>query len=458
MMSYLEIPIEQIAVIDRAREDMGDLQALVEDMLAEEFILDEKRQRGQLQPGIVRRAEPSDKDKFGVDLNATPWILVAGGRRYNAVCMAGFDTYKAMDRGFLPPLERKIYELHENLLRKDLNWAEDVKLKAEIHELRKSQNDKHTQTDTGNELKESTANISRDLALAEEIKKNPALANAPTKMAAVNIVKTKRMADERAAKIREVPKAALAKRMIIADMHQFVRTIPTESVALSFLDIGRMPYEFDASEAIDEFKALEKHLDLVSDMLPQLARITKQTGWVVVIPGQKYYDETAKFLNHMCVAHLEYADDQIDCKSLKKSHDSPCRFVRVEDPAWILVTTNNAQPVRQPDIHVTNQYERICVVNMGNGALTQRHKSNVLSFPVMDEDDRLHPMQLNHDFCVELIQRLTVGGEKVADFGFGSGAFSAAAVSLQRDFIACDNDPATLDPAITLVSEHLPKR
>lgn len=457
MSEYMEIPIEQIAVIDRAREDMGDLQALVEDMLAKESVDGTERTRGQTQPGIVRPAVPHDEARFGINPKVTPWILVAGGRRYNAVCIAGFDTYKAINRGTLSPLLQKIYELHENLLRKDLTWAEDVKLKAQIHELRKSENPKQTQTDTAQELKETTANTSRDLALAEELKKNPALANAPTKQAAVNIVKTIRAAAERESRIKATPKDALAKRMMTADMHQFVRTIPDNSVALSFLDFGRLPYEFDASEQRDTIKELAAFEELTVDMLPQMARITKETGWMVIIPGQQNYDNLIAAISQLCINHGEYGLDG-DCKSLKRSHDSPCKFVKVEDPAWIWVTLNNAQPVRQPDIHTTNQYERICVVNMGNGALTQRHKSNVLSFPVMDEDDRIHPMQLTHEFCTEIIQRLTVGGEKVADFGFGSGAFCAAAVSLQRDFTGCDIDPAALLSALTLVSEHMPKR
>src|SRR5690349_14608640 len=94
----LQIPVEQIAVIDRARKDMGDLQDLADDILA----------NGQLQPGIVRPAMSNDRVKWAIDPDKTPWILVAGGRRYAATCIAGLDNYLALNKGDLSPLQQLV--------------------------------------------------------------------------------------------------------------------------------------------------------------------------------------------------------------------------------------------------------------------------------------------------------------------------------------------------------------
>lgn len=429
MPEFLNIPLDQIAVVKRYRTDVGDIRSLVDDMLTIDMVDGKPQQRGQLQPGIVRAATEEDRELYGIDPKETPWILVAGGRRYMAVTLAGITTYAAIIKGTLSPMHQRIYELHENLLREQLSWADEVLLKDEIHRLRKSENPAWTQTDTGEEIGETTANVSRDLALAEEIRKNPQLAHEPTKLAAVSKVKAERVAADREARIKSIPKGKLAQRLLADDMVMFAEKMPDDSVDLMFMDFpfGRLPYETDPTSMPTDDS--DKLRPVLADILPHLIRITKETGWLALMAGNHNY-------SILQAALAEY---------------------RVEDPTWIWVMTNSIQVPRQPDAHTGNQYERICVVNMGKGTLTTRGKSNVISAPIDEPYERTHPMQLPHAVCLEIVQRLTVGGERVADFCFGSGAMLAAAVELERDIIGCDIDPEALDPALTWVSEHMPQ-
>jgi ParB-like chromosome segregation protein Spo0J len=162
------IPVEQIAVVDRVRKNMGDVAELAERIKAE----------GQHQAGIVRPAVLDDQAE-GIDPLVTPWVLVAGGRRYTAVCLAGLDTFKAELKDDLSPLEQKIIELGENLGRKDLDWDEEDRIRKEIHDLRTqiaaAKGEKWTLADTGRELGETAMNISRAVRVAEEIEKDPSL-------------------------------------------------------------------------------------------------------------------------------------------------------------------------------------------------------------------------------------------------------------------------------------------
>lgn len=98
----------------------------------------------------------------------------------------------------------------------------------------------------------------------------------------------------------------------------------------------------------------------------------------------------------------------------------------------------------------------IVVCNGGNAKYAKKPVENVLDFPPM-EGERLHSMQKPHDLCRELIERHTVLGEKVLDVTMGSGAHLAAAASLHRDFLGCDNNADNLPNALTLVGQHFNK-
>lgn len=456
------IPVEKIAVINRRRKDLGDIQWLVDDI----------KDKGQLTPGIVRRATAADVVE-GVDPEATPYVLVAGGRRYNAVCVAGLDTFDAVDRGDLPPLLQKIYELHENLGRKDLNWDEEVFLKEEIHNLRKqaaeAEGKTWSQTDTGNEVGESVANISRDLELARELRVNPELRKAPSKVAAVRAIKYERNIQERTARVNQTNLVNVKSRLHVADMKDFVRRIPENKIDLCFTDFKfGIDYDFDAHDANKYADSVEDLHNLLTDVIPQIIRVTKPTGWLALMMGSTNYEYLKDLIQSCCSVHYEYAEvewrkdaagDWIRqraprCLSVQAGTASACRFLAVEDPEWIWFRPNSRNPSKWPELHAQNQYEKFAVVNMGQAVMIQKNLGNVLVHDAVYED-RIHEMQRPHSLCLDVIQRLSVGGELVADFCFGSGSALAAAAELQRDFLGCDMNPKCLGPALMWVSEHL---
>jgi modification methylase len=62
-------------------------------------------------------------------------------------------------------------------------------------------------------------------------------------------------------------------------------------------------------------------------------------------------------------------------------------------------------------------------------------------------------MQKPIELWKEVIQRVTVMGEKVIDPTFGSGTSLAAAAKLGRDFAGCELNPGLLEPALGLISQ-----
>lgn len=102
----MRVPIAEIIVGDRRREDMGDITGLAESI----------RQFGLLHPVVV------DEQKR----------LVAGGRRLTACKSLGWQEVEVTFLGELSDKQRREIEIEENLQRKDLTEFEKSKNMVEL--------------------------------------------------------------------------------------------------------------------------------------------------------------------------------------------------------------------------------------------------------------------------------------------------------------------------------------
>lgn len=100
-MRVERIAISSIKVVDRVREDYGDIEGLAASL----------RQGGLVQPIVV-----DEKSR-----------LIAGGRRLKAATMLGWTQIDACIVTNLTPLQKLDLEVQENLVRKDLTDAEIAK-------------------------------------------------------------------------------------------------------------------------------------------------------------------------------------------------------------------------------------------------------------------------------------------------------------------------------------------
>ena len=456
----LVLPLSAIAVVERRRKDLGDLDSLVRSI----------QLNGQITSGVVRKATSDDVTR-GVDPSATPYVLVAGGRRYAACVAAGLDHFRADDFGELPLLTQKILELEENLNRKELNWDEEVLLKEEIHELREREaadrGEVWLQGDTARELHETQANTSRDLALAKELRNNPELRKAPSKASAVRQVAFDRKIEQRTAAINQTPMLHVSDRLHTADMREFVRILPTHSVDLTFTDFPYgVNYFFEEHDRNAYEDTPEQLKDLLTDVIPEIIRVTKPTGWLALMMSEKNFDMLQELIRSCCATHFEYANTWWEeqpngdwkwmrasaCNAEADGH--ACRFIEPEVPAWMWYKPNSRSNNRWPEKHCLSGYERLCVVNMGEAVLVKKGLLDVIVCEVDYGGERIHEMQRPHSMCKEVIERLTLGGERVLDLCFGSGSALAAAAELQRDFLGCDINPKNLGPALMWVAEH----
>lgn len=469
----LRIPVEQIAVEGRARKQLGSVSELAESI----------KVNGQLQAGVVRAVTREDIIEWAIDPDKTPWLLVAGARRYAAVCLAGLDTYKAEDLGDLPPLRRKIIELEENLHRKEWEWDEEADLRRQIHELRtaeaEARGEKWGVADTALATKTSIATVSKDVRLSEELEKDPTLRNAGSKKAAIRQIEFREHLARQESKLARGVVSSLREAIVTADAGEWLRRQNTGSVDLLLTD---MPYGYDYhslarkdspdsySTEYDDSEGVT--LDLFVDVVPEFIRVTKDTGWLCLFMAESNVPYLRELVETCCTAHYEYGEviwEQLQggdwqkkmptvCEAYNRlktpQQQLPCSFLRAEVPSWLWYRPNSRNPGRLPERHAKNFYEPILVFNRGSARLYKHQDecSNVLVYDAEYGDARIHANQKPRALAAELVQRFTLPGELVADPFFGSGNLLAGAAEFHRRIKGCDSGTLMLAPALANVS------
>ncbi len=462
MKRSMMVPLSDIVLLDRGRKDMGDIEDMKNSLL----------RHGQIQPIVVRNPRADELDRVA----GKPWILVAGGRRYAGAALLAWDTIHAIMLEDMPAWRQRAIELEENLKRKSMNFDEEVRMKAEVHELYQAEaatrDAEWTQRDTARELGESVANLNRDLKLAEAMKKDPSLAKSSSKKAAVRAVELRehvRMLEA----AQQVDTTNLRNRLITARAEQWLATLETASVDLVFTD---PPYGIDygerptgASHGLSRYDdSRESALATIRAVVPDLLRITKPTGWLVMFMNWELYNELKESVECTCTAHYTYGPLTVSisphgtssvtlperCPAWTK--DSPCTFIRAEALPWMWYRPNSRNNPEHPHLHAQNRYELILVVNRGEARLITSSFRQVPNVRVADCDysERIHAMEKPLSLCSDIVEEFSLAGQLVVDPFFGSGKLLMGAAMLGREFQGCDQNPDLLESAIASIAPY----
>lgn len=453
------IPISQIAVIKRQRKKMDPKKL-------QELAASIKRAGKLIHPIVVRATQPDEIGDSGLGITE-PWVLIAGGRRTAAHVMLGLTEIEANDFGQLDALEQQIIELEENLNRENLTWQEEVSAKERIHNLRVAQNPSHTLADTAKELGEDTGNLSKDLKLVRQIKADPSLRDASSKRGAIRKADHRAHIAQKVANVKAADIGELAGRIVTADMRDYLRGLPDQSVDLLFSDlpfgVGYDSIHFGESDhkgAYDDSEANVK--DILADAIPHMVRVLKPDGWLCLFMGYDNLEWLRRQIHDACGAHAEY---RIEGTKLCRGAARPttrgevnlavetCRFLMPETLPWVWYRPNSRQYGHWPELHAKHEYDMIQVVNGGSAKLVLRSPPDVLVCDV-EYKDRDHEMQKPIELCKQLIARFCVTGDRVIDVCYGSGTSLAAAAALGMNYGGCDLNPDNRGPAIARVAEH----
>lgn len=445
------VSIFDIFIGQRRRRDYGNIDDLAKSLT----------DNGQITAITV--SPPHEEDLSDPDYKGQPWVLVAGGRRIQAALRAGWTTIRAIDREKLDPLKLRVLELAENLERKDMEFVEVVRAKQEMFLLRKEQNPEITQAEVAKEVGETPANFSRDLNVAETIEQRPELAKASSKKAVLRAGKMIGHLEARVA--RDIVTgghgmAELGTRMVTAKAGDWLRT---QAEGRFDAVVSDPPYGIDhykqGHKTADGQAGLSEYddsegvsLDVYTDMVPELCRITRREGWIILFAAEANYEFLKRLFQDCCLTHYEYRQNHLNnvCPA-HKGGDVQCEFRSPEEPRWIWYRPNSQNNPRFPEQNAKNVYEHILAFNRGGAKLLRPH-DNVFVHNA-EYGSRIHAMQKPLELGKDIISLVTLPGESFCDPFFGSGAFLRAGAQLGRDFYGCDSNPDLREVAMGNVSQ-----
>jgi len=403
------VPISSIIVGDRARKEMGDLDAIESSM----------QSRGLISPLAVKR---TGDGKF---------ILLAGERRYLVLERNKAETIPV--RIFpeeINPLEMKSIELAENFYRKDFEYWESDNLLKEIHELNQSIYGKSasgpghqgwTLKDTASLAGITDASVSTAIKRAEVRETFPELFDGcKTQKDAQKMVKkmdemlTKEVIAKRLEQNRSDSKInQLAKSFIIGSCFEGISKLPDNIFHLVEID---PPYAIDLNslkktdgESIyntDEYNEIDYEIYIDGHPNPT-------NPWRGI---RKLFQECYRVMNEHSWLICWFAPEpwfEIMYKELINAGFSTTRMCGIWNKGF--------GQAKRPEIHLANSYEMFFYAWKGRPALNKQGRSNVYSYAPVPPQQKIHPTERPIEMMKDLYDTFAFTGSRILIPFLGSG-------------------------------------
>lgn len=409
---YHSIAVDSIEVGERFRKDYGDVESLAESI----------NQDGLLQPLVI-----DDEHR-----------LLAGGRRYQAIKLLGWERVDCHYISELDDIARRRIELAENIQRKNLTWQEAAKLTKEIQRLSMLEagiteeqlqqvdpQDRHTQQDFSTRAIAEIRGVSpmtivRDLRLANAIEIMPTLEDEDSQTNALR--KIERMIEdiERALelRLREREVEALQDYIKEGDATSLICHVENASVDCIITDppygTGNLDgniYKYREQKDYDD--SPEATLAILRSIGPELRRVLKPDGHLWAFFGPPLWQPTIDIW--------------------KRSGFDISNIIAV----WY--KSGGATGTVNWDFDLAPDWEPFLLAHNRTRKLSSKHGATFVYPPDLGSN-RFHPNQKPLALIRELISLSTRPGDLVMDPFVGSGTTAVACKELGRRFIVFDID------------------
>lgn len=409
---------EEIYEEERVRKEYGNLQELIHSI----------KKEGIIQPLAV---VPGNDGKYR---------LLAGGRRLRACREAGIQEIpvRIYDEA-LSELQIKSIELAENVYRKDLEYAEEVKLCKEINDLQIAIYGEKVSTtpgasgwsqrDTAQLLGRSPASVTADIQLAEAIARFPEIGKLKDKAEARKALTmlyesisrdelSTRLMAIRAETTTDILKEKLVNAFIIKDFFEGVKDIPDGWVDLIEID---PPYAIDLGETkkhrslsglqMEGYNEIDRkdYLPFMDTLFSQCRRILKDEGWMIVW-----------FAADPWFAHIY---------TLLKNNQFNLNML---PGLWVKKSEERAAQAQsmQPSLYLANAYEMFFYCRKGGATMYKPGKQNVFLHQQVSTSKKVHQTERPIELLMELLSIFVAPDSRVLVPFLGSGNTMLAAVNL----------------------------
>ena len=401
----MKVKLSEITLGERARKEYGDVDGLGESM----------KRLGQIQPIVI------DEDN----------TIRAGGRRYTAAILVGWEEIDCVYMKDLNPLERKEVELEENIARKSFDWQEEVALKKEINELKKEIADQNgeewKEEDTANLLGDSRTNLYRDMQLATDLEEFPQLAEEKDKSTART--KARRLRDEKSREFLNIERGNV-EGLIQGNCIDVLQSMEDESVDLILCD---PPYGINFEEKGrnekyntvygDDFEDTKFAVrDLLRDSLGEMRRVLRPGGHMYLF---------------FAIQHYQMVDLELCCTFRDgKNLDGAYEYQKTPN-IWVKSSNENYKPYHRFCVN----YEPFFFGWKGKMREFTKPSNCTMQFDIdRKKEDRQHPAQKPQALYEYLIEISSHEGMVVLDPFLGSGISLAVAKRMGRNIIGIEKE------------------
>lgn len=423
-MNIFKKAIDEIKVGERARVELGDIEALKSSI----------ERQGLFHPIII------DDDSR----------LVAGFRRLTCCRDLGLKEVDVRLKKELSAIEKLEIEMEENL-HKELEWSEIITLRAKIHALKQKihgksipghASDGWALEDTARDLDVGIGTLSQDIKLAEALEKLPNLKSFASKRQALKALnKVKEMAV-----LTELAKRDVSKKdsdvpylMHKGDALSFMRNkVEAESIDLVIFDppwgididvIGSARGLSGEKTSYDDDSLVNAKI-FMEKSIPEIYRVMKQNTHFYMFIGIQYL--------HYWVSYLS------NIKRIMEYGKAPRYEVFEEGRTWAfdvrqmpLIWVKEGGGFTDFETKFMPRHETILFCNKGLRRLNSAC-SDVLEFKRPLSTERVHTQQKPVELLQLLIRLSSVPNEIVLDPCAGSFATNVAATLLGRRSIGIE--------------------
>ena len=420
------VNIDTISIVNRAREDLGDIEELARSI----------KEKGIIQPLAVE------------DRGEENLFLLAGGRRLAACKLAGITQIpvRIYDEE-LSDLQRRSIELEENIKRKNLSWQEEINLQRDIHDLQteihgpklggdrlditgETPAEGHSLRDTASLLGRSLGAVSTDIKLSKTREQFPGLDwdKCKNKSDAIKLMnKTEEtiirgVLAKRAADVGKKKQTKFADLYVVGDFFDMVTKIPDGLMDLVEVD---PPYGIDLTNVKDNFGenvgswynevSKEDYPKFLQHVIAECWRIMNNHSWLIFWFGPEPWFEVI----YQTLTKQGFRGRRLTGK-------------------W--VKSGIGGQTRQPDIYLGNLFEEFFYVYKGDATINvnKRGRSNSFPYAVVPSQKKIHPTERPIPLMEDILSTFAYEGARVCVPFAGSGNTLRAALNLNMSPIGYD--------------------
>ena len=427
-MSEIIVLIEPDKIIvdeDRYRKDMGDIAALADSIKT-------------LGKNIIPIAVTVAADQPGM------YKLVAGERRTRACKLAGVNVRAIIYS--LDDIEHRIYEITENLERKDFDWREKALATTDLIDMLKAKYKKMPLRKASEKTGLSVGTISTDLGLAEALKTDPDMfSRCKTRDSALKILQKYKLDEVHAELSIRKKKTNYGKKaqnyIFNGSCIDLIDNLPDGCVSALITD---PPYGIDLAnrkKQTGEGNEATKsgiYQDDVEGYFVRMDQLFTKLGRVMA------KDSCFAFFCDVRPRNITWISD----KFINLGYD-------VDEIPAIWFRTGSPGQTSQPAKNFARSYELFLYGTRGDYALVKKGQPNVLPFAGVPTSDKMHIVQKPQPLMEELVNRFCLPGQIVLDPFAGSATTIIAGLKAGCKPIGFEMDKVNYDRALVRIADFL---